>query len=396
MTSIKAHLVIKQQGKDYVTYPGLLDAAHQAGLLSIETEIVQIPTSENGMVAICRVMVRLAADGGQVRTFTGIGDAEPGNVNRMMVPHLLRMSETRAKARALRDSVNVSEALLDDDIPDDAPPPPPPARPATRPAGTAPRPAPAGPAPPLISGLAPPDDDLAGVPDGDGIGASDSYVDSLGYPHQSAAPATPDLPDRPAPSDPPTLAQLRELKALAAVLGHLLVQPRTASAAVDLLAVWREEQMQHSPRAVVANAATAARPGSAPRSQSPREHYDALAALAKQHGHDAAVISIAIDAPDNFIREAYRALRRELVKAGVLRAPGPGAAGAAEAAAAPATAQANVSSPATPAQVETIGKLTTALGKKVATDGLTRAQASEWITRLSEERYGQNRRAASV
>ena len=176
------------------------------------------------------------------------------------------------------------------------------------------------------------------------------------------------------------------------------------AAAVEWVRGGRGEQAQRAQRALgasaravqPANAATAARPGSAPRSQSPREHYDALAALAKQHGHDAAVISIAIDAPDNSIGEAYRALRRELVKAGVLRAPGPGAAGAAEAAAAPATAQANVSSPATPAQVETMGKLATALGKVVATDGLTRAQASEWITRLSEERYGQNRRAASV
>jgi len=324
---------------------------------------------------------------------------------------------TKSRCRALADTVIRKPgaelaatllAWLTDGIPAavTAPPPPTAARPAVRPAGAGLGAAPAGPAPPPISGLAPLDDALAGVPDGDDIGASDSYVDSLGYPHQSAAPAVPDLPDhpdlldRPAPSDPPTLAQLRELKALAAALGHLFVQPRTASAAVDLLKMWHEEQAQRAarapaPTARAAHAATAARPESAPRSKSAREHYDELAALAKDHGHADAVISIAIDAPDNFIREAYRALRRELVKAGVLRAPGPAGAALDGAAAAPATAQANVSSPATPAQVETMGKLATALGKVVATDGLTRAQASELITRLSEARYGQNRREAS-
>jgi hypothetical protein len=52
-------------------------------------------------------------------TFTGLGDASPGSVTRMMAPHLLRMAETRAKARALRDAVNVGvtalEELGDDD-----------------------------------------------------------------------------------------------------------------------------------------------------------------------------------------------------------------------------------------------------------------------------------------
>jgi hypothetical protein len=47
-------------------------------------------------------------------TFTGIGDANPSNVTRMMAPHLLRMAETRAKARALRDAVNVGVTALEE------------------------------------------------------------------------------------------------------------------------------------------------------------------------------------------------------------------------------------------------------------------------------------------
>lgn len=106
--------VIQREGKDFALYAGLLDLAHERGLLSIETVIVQLPTEANGNMAVVQAAVRLSDAQGVLRTFQGIGDAAPGNVNRMMAPHILRMAETRAKARALRDAVNVGEALADD------------------------------------------------------------------------------------------------------------------------------------------------------------------------------------------------------------------------------------------------------------------------------------------
>jgi hypothetical protein len=56
------------------------------------------------------------------RTFSGIGDASPGNVGPNIGPHIIRMAETRAKARALRDAVNVGATALEelsdgDDVP---------------------------------------------------------------------------------------------------------------------------------------------------------------------------------------------------------------------------------------------------------------------------------------
>jgi hypothetical protein len=106
--------VIQRDGKDFALYAGLLDLAHERGLLSIETVLVQLPTEANGNIAVVQATVRLSDAQGVLRSFQGIGDAAPGNVNRMMAPHILRMAETRAKARALRDAVNVGEALADD------------------------------------------------------------------------------------------------------------------------------------------------------------------------------------------------------------------------------------------------------------------------------------------
>ncbi|HEX2517268.1 MAG TPA: hypothetical protein VH257_21375 [Chloroflexota bacterium] len=120
---MKREFVINRNGKDYVLYAGLLDQAHQQGLKEIKTQLLQAPSSENGQIAIC--LAEVTTERG---TFTGIGDADPGNVSRMMVTALIRMAETRAKARALRDAVNVGMVALEelaeisgDGAPDEAP-----------------------------------------------------------------------------------------------------------------------------------------------------------------------------------------------------------------------------------------------------------------------------------
>ena len=116
---VKPAHIIKQNGKDFVTYPGLLDLAHEMGLIGIKTQLVQVPSDANGNIAI--VHAAAVTEKGE---WHGIGDASAANVSRGVGLHMIRMAETRAKARALRDLTNVGitafEELGGDD---DAPPP---------------------------------------------------------------------------------------------------------------------------------------------------------------------------------------------------------------------------------------------------------------------------------
>ena len=107
---MKREFLIDRQGKTFALYAGLLDEAHQNGLKSIRTRVLQAPTPENGDTTICVAEVEM----GDGRVFSGIGDANPQNVGRNIVAHAIRMAETRAKARALRDAINVGTVALEE------------------------------------------------------------------------------------------------------------------------------------------------------------------------------------------------------------------------------------------------------------------------------------------
>ena len=113
--------IIDLKGKSFVTYVGLLDLAHQKGLTGFTTELLQAPNEANGQTTI--IIARAIFNDGE-RMFCGIGDANPNNVNRMIAVHAIRMAETRAKGRALRDALNIGMTMLEelDGAPDVASP----------------------------------------------------------------------------------------------------------------------------------------------------------------------------------------------------------------------------------------------------------------------------------
>lgn len=111
--------LVNRQGTDFLLFAGLISGLHQlsAGYFAIETRIEQLPTDANGQVAVCSARVQVYdPDQPDVvrRLATGIGDASPQNVNRMMANAVLRMAETRAKARALRDLLGVAEVTVEE------------------------------------------------------------------------------------------------------------------------------------------------------------------------------------------------------------------------------------------------------------------------------------------
>ncbi len=104
-----------------VTYKQLLSLAHERGLTSISTDLIQMPTAENQYTAYFRATVTLEMDG-LTKVFSAYADASPANTKAAMHTCLPRLAETRAKARCLRDAVNIGEVAAEE-LPDYSEPP---------------------------------------------------------------------------------------------------------------------------------------------------------------------------------------------------------------------------------------------------------------------------------
>ena len=97
--TIPREFVTTIHGKEFVQYAGLLAMAHSQGLTSLRAELVSV-TPDLALAKATAVF----ADG---RTFSEAADATPDNVNAGVRKHFARCALTRAKARALRDALNI-------------------------------------------------------------------------------------------------------------------------------------------------------------------------------------------------------------------------------------------------------------------------------------------------
>lgn len=102
--------ITKIQGREHVTYDGLLDEAHKRGLVSIQVDVIQKPLEENNWTTICSASASFTSG----LLFQEIGDANPKNTNARIAAHSIRMAATRAKARALRDALNIKGAAAEE------------------------------------------------------------------------------------------------------------------------------------------------------------------------------------------------------------------------------------------------------------------------------------------
>lgn len=97
---------IMLNGKEFVTHAGLLEVAHKLKVCSITTEAIEI-TEERAFFKAKVIMPNN-------RIFTGYGDADKSNVNQMILPHKIRMAETRAINRALRFATNIGLCSIEE------------------------------------------------------------------------------------------------------------------------------------------------------------------------------------------------------------------------------------------------------------------------------------------
>jgi len=106
--SIPKEFVTNISGKEFVTYEGLLNLFHENGGTIIETSLKKMKLGEEVF------FIFKATVSGERGTYSGYGDACKGNVSPMIVKHMMRMAETRAKARALRDYNNVGMCSVEE------------------------------------------------------------------------------------------------------------------------------------------------------------------------------------------------------------------------------------------------------------------------------------------
>ncbi len=126
---------VKFQGRDFPLYGSvLLYAQQKCHLRSLEVELVQAPTAENGQMAICAATATFAPPDGEVQVYTDIGDASPASLKPNMVQHTCRLAATRAKGRAVRDGCGITTALYEEMGEEQATPEPEEPRAAPRPA----------------------------------------------------------------------------------------------------------------------------------------------------------------------------------------------------------------------------------------------------------------------
>src|SRR5436309_7128434 len=111
--SISKEFIVNLRGKEFPIFAGVLDAATKAGLRSLTTRVVQIPSPENGHLAV--VMARAEFEDGRV--FEDVGDCSPQSTSPQLASASLRLASTRAKGRVLRDSINVGQTMFEE-LPD--------------------------------------------------------------------------------------------------------------------------------------------------------------------------------------------------------------------------------------------------------------------------------------
>lgn len=97
--------IVELHGKRFITFAGLLALAHARGLTSLTADW----TYNDQSLSLAQAVAVFPFG-----TYTECGDATPDNVTKKVSPHFRRVALTRAKARALRDALNIDMVSLEE------------------------------------------------------------------------------------------------------------------------------------------------------------------------------------------------------------------------------------------------------------------------------------------
>ena len=98
--------VVMIQGKPFVKFAGLLQMAHERGLVALTAAW----TFNDAELSLAHAVATFQ-DG---RRFEESGDATPANTNRKVAVHFRRVALTRAKARVLRDALGIDLVAVEE------------------------------------------------------------------------------------------------------------------------------------------------------------------------------------------------------------------------------------------------------------------------------------------
>ena len=98
--------VVLIQGRPFVKFAGLLQMAHERGLVSLTVDW----TYNDADLSLAHAVATFQ-DG---RRFEDSGDATPANTNKKVAPHFRRCALTRASARALRLALGVDLVAVEE------------------------------------------------------------------------------------------------------------------------------------------------------------------------------------------------------------------------------------------------------------------------------------------
>ena len=103
---IPAQFLTEIHGKQFVQYAGLLAMAHERGLVSLSAHFISVTDT----LALAEAEATFA-DG---KTYSECADSTPQNVGPTVRAHFPRIALTRAKARCLRDALNISVCSVEE------------------------------------------------------------------------------------------------------------------------------------------------------------------------------------------------------------------------------------------------------------------------------------------